>query len=116
MSFKCRTYFFAVHCYRLSVPTLEWLAYVMPEQYEYTWERDTPLTVAVVEAVSPVRGKRPVALDPLDSAVDADALENLFHNRGHEDINENIDHVRFEYEACKITVYAAGRIVIEPPD
>lgn len=88
----------------------------MPEQYEYAWESDTPLTVAVVEAVSPVRGKRPEALDPLGSVIDADALEKLFEPRGHEDINENVDHVRFEYEACKVTVYSEGRIVIEPPD
>lgn len=87
----------------------------MAEQYEYEWDGTTPLSVAVIEAISQVSGKGLRELDPLHSAIDPDALDAIFRSRGQPAINQNIEDLTFHYEECKITVSSSGRIVIEPP-
>lgn len=72
---------------------------------------DTPLTVAVAEAVATFRDVDVVDLEPLHYAINADALERLFEPRSN--ATRSGGTVTFEYSECLVTVTADGEIRIE---
>lgn len=76
---------------------------------EYDWGTVDPST-AVVEAVAPVAGCDPVALDPLTNSVDPDALDR-FVRAADEGTN-----IRFRYGSYRVTVHADGEITVQRAD
>jgi len=76
---------------------------------EYTRHPDTPMTVAVAEAVSSFENREPTELAPLYDAVDADALDRLFDTaNGDRDCT-----VSFAFSDSHVTIESSERIVVE---
>ena len=83
------------------------------EQYTVQYDRldQTPLTVAIADAVATFRDVDVTELEPLHYAINADALERLFEPRANGRRSEGS--VTFEYSDCLVTVSADGEIRIE---
>lgn len=65
----------------------------------------------VVTGVATHEGTDPLALEPLHSAVDPDALAVLFAHP-----HTSIDHVTFEYHGYRVVVEGVDAVHIEPLD
>ncbi|MFP9191000.1 HalOD1 output domain-containing protein [Natronosalvus vescus] len=87
---------------------------MVAEAYTIQYDRldNTPLSVAVAEAVGTATGTDITALDPLHYAIDADALERLFEPRA--DGLRTGGRVTFEFNECLVTVTSDGEITVEP--
>lgn len=72
---------------------------------------DRPVSEQVVEAVASVAGKRITELEPLNDAVDADALNSLFASK-HDGSLRRGGYLAFEYAGHFVTVFASGRIEV----
>ncbi|OVE83164.1 HalOD1 output domain-containing protein [Natronolimnobius baerhuensis] len=83
------------------------------EPYTAQYDRldDTPLSVAVAQAVAMFRTVDVMSLDPLHHAINADALERLFEPRA--DSPRTGGTVSFEYNDCLVTVTADGEIRVQ---
>ena len=83
------------------------------ETYTVQYDRldDTPLSVAVAEAVGTATGIDITELDPLHYAIDADALERLFEPRANG--LRTGGRVTFEFNDCLVTVSSDGEITVE---
>ena len=70
-------------------------------------DEEIPLVVEIVEAVAAITGTEPMAMEPLYSVLDPDALELLIRDAGG-DVQAT-----FTYEGCRVTVESGGEIVVE---
>ncbi|WP_247731322.1 HalOD1 output domain-containing protein [Halovivax limisalsi] len=70
------------------------------------------MTVAIVRAVASEKEVDPVDLSPpLDTVIDADALNDLFKAP-----KKSAGRVCFEYSGCRIQVLADGTVEVEPAE
>ena len=69
-------------------------------------------TAAVVRAVADAKDVGPLDLDPLNTVVDADALDRLVDSMA-VDADDPIDLVQFAYSGCRVTVVGDGSIVVD---
>ncbi|WP_207588185.1 HalOD1 output domain-containing protein [Halomontanus rarus] len=77
---------------------------------------DESVSEAVVETVASVSGVDPVELDPLYYTIDPDALDALFAPRpAAGDLPRDV-RLSFSYVGLRVTVTAAGRIIVEDED
>ncbi|WP_262175785.1 HalOD1 output domain-containing protein [Haloarcula laminariae] len=75
---------------------------------DHTRHPDTPMTVAVAEAVSSFENCDPTALPPLHDTLDADALDTLFETGGDRSCT-----VFFAFSDSYVTIENGERIVVE---
>lgn len=78
------------------------------------WTAETPLSVAVVEAVAEATGRDPTEIEPLNEYIDPDALNDLFEPRSDGDRSEAT--VSFPLEDHLVIVRGDGTIVVRSPD
>jgi hypothetical protein len=77
-----------------------------------TYDRDEPLSAAVIEAVADAADREPAELGtPLYDQIDPDALDNLFGDR-HNGMPRGSGHVVFTLLDYEVTVYSDGHIVV----
>ncbi|UPV73335.1 hypothetical protein M0R89_12350 [Halorussus limi] len=77
-----------------------------------TYDRDEPLSTAVIEAVADAADLEPAELGtPLYDQIDPDALDNLFGDR-HNGIPRGSGHVVFTLLDYEVTVYSDGYVVV----
>jgi len=74
-------------------------------------QEKTPASMAVIATLADVMDTDPVALNPLYSTVDPDALDALVRVR---DGMDGDTHVRFTHEGHAITVHSYGVVAIAP--
>lgn len=67
-----------------------------------------PITHTIVNAVAAAKGVAPMAMDPLYTAVDSDALEQFFDSIKEREFAS----VTFAYDGCRVTVTGNGDIDI----
>ena len=72
-----------------------------------------PVTLALLVAVSSIRGVEPADLEPLSERIDPDALNALLdHWQGDRTGVEGS--ISFSFADCSVTISADGEIVIDP--
>lgn len=71
--------------------------------YETAFENEAP-SIAVVRALADFKGVDPVELDPLETAIDTDALDTLFRSE-RDDI-----WIQFRLDDLKVVVEGSGSI------
>ncbi|WP_168215905.1 HalOD1 output domain-containing protein [Halorussus ruber] len=77
-----------------------------------TYDRDQPLSAAVVDAVADAAGVDPAEIGtPLYEKIDPDALDNLFSDR-HNGMPRGSGHVVFSLLDYEVTVYSDGHVVV----
>lgn len=82
--------------------------------FHATYTSDTTdASVAVVSALATVTDTDPVAIGPLHSAVDTDALDSLF---AREPGDDNDVSVTFAFDGHDVTVHSGGALSVHPPD
>lgn len=81
-----------------------------PDERRYEWTGDTPLSVAVIEAVASASGRDPTEMEPLHRYLDPDALDALF-DHCHEDGGPQIS---FSVDEHFVVVDGRGDIVVYP--
>ncbi|WP_162991640.1 HalOD1 output domain-containing protein [Halostella salina] len=80
---------------------------------EHDWDRNASLSVTLVAALAEVSDSDPTDMDPLDSYVDPDALDDLF--RPHPGIRRaNVGRLELAVAGYRVTVYPDGEIVVRP--
>lgn len=77
--------------------------------------KDESMSMAVVQAVSAIEGKDPLALPPLADVINTDALDTLF-DAGGEDVPRTGGRLSFVYSRCRITVEDGERVTLHPLD
>jgi hypothetical protein len=77
----------------------------------FTWTADRSVSEQVVQAVADVSGNSITEIEPLNDAVDADALNNLFSTKLDGSVREG-GYLAFEYANHLVTVFASGRIEV----
>jgi hypothetical protein len=75
------------------------------------WSGDLDPSVAVVHAVLAATGREEAELDPLNGAVDAEALDRFLRHTGRVDSNARVS---FTYEGYEVTLDADGRVELRP--
>lgn len=80
----------------------------------HDWDEDDALSSTVINAVAAIRNVEPTAVDPLNRAVDPDALNAIFANRcdGNERAGASLT---IRLNGCRVTVDGDGRILVVPP-
>jgi hypothetical protein len=80
----------------------------------HDWGDDDSLTSTVVTAVAAIRNVEPTSVDPLNEAVDPDALNTIFDDRhcGSERAGASLS---IRLNDCVVTIHADGRVVVEGP-
>jgi hypothetical protein len=74
----------------------------------YDWSAEPSLTLALVDAVTATLDVGVDEIAELNSAVDADALEDLFED------GRSPERVRFEFHGCDVTL-TSSHITVSPP-
>jgi hypothetical protein len=77
--------------------------------------RERATTDAVLTAVAACRERDELALPPLYSVVDPDALDALFTTAAGDE-SPRTGTVAFDYAGCRVTVERRGTVVVEPTD
>ena len=72
---------------------------------------DRTVSEQVVQAVATVTGNSITEIEPLNNAVDADALNNLFSKKLDGNMRRG-GYLAFEYANHFVTVFASGRIEV----
>jgi hypothetical protein len=81
--------------------------------YHHDVGGETHVSTSITEAIAEAEEVDPLEVpSPLESAVDADALDDLFEPRDGERLREH-GLVRFPFEGHLVTVWADGTIVVE---
>lgn len=78
---------------------------------EYDSNRD-PASLAVVAVVATADNSDPVGLNPLHSAIDTGALDDLFPASPSSDQRSRF--VSFSYEGFEVTVFSDGTVEADP--
>lgn len=81
------------------------------EPSAFTWTTDRSVSEQVVQAVADVSGSSITEIEPLHSAVDADALNNLFSTKLDGSTRRG-GYLTFEYASYFVTVFASGQIKV----
>lgn len=81
------------------------------EADSYAWTRDRPVSEQVVQAVATAAERSVTEIEPLNDAVDADALNNLFSPKFDGSVRRG-GYLAFEYASYFVTVFASGRIEV----
>ncbi|QIO24510.1 HalOD1 output domain-containing protein [Haloarcula sp. JP-L23] len=68
----------------------------------------------IATTVSEAVGKEPADIPPLYNTIDPEALANLFGWDSVESPRLSSGSVNFQYEGCKVTVFADGQVVVSP--
>ena len=77
-----------------------------------TYDRDEPLSTAVIDAVADAAELEPAELGTrLYDRIDPDALDNLFGDR-HDGTPRGCGHVVFSLLDYEVTVYSDGHVVV----
>lgn len=77
-----------------------------------SWDGTDTVPVAVVEAVASVTEQKATEMEPLEEAVDTDALNDLFQPAG--EVGRSVGAIEFEYSDCLVRVSAGGRLEVVP--
>jgi hypothetical protein len=79
--------------------------------HEFDWDDDRAVSAVVLEAIEAVSGRDPTDLPPLHTAVEVDALNNLFAPR---DTGEKraAGVLSFPYADYHVAVHADGLVVV----
>lgn len=77
----------------------------------FTWTTERSVSEQVVQAVAHVSGCSVTEIEPLNNAVDADALNNLFAEKLDGSMRRG-GYLAFEYANHFVTVFASGRIEV----
>ena len=77
----------------------------------FTWTAERSVSEQVVQAVAQVTGSSVTDIEPLNNAVDADALNNLFAAKLDGSMRRG-GYLAFEYANHFVTVFASGRIEV----
>ncbi|WP_323190324.1 HalOD1 output domain-containing protein [Halostella sp. PRR32] len=80
----------------------------------HDWDEDDSLSSTVVTAVAAIRNVEPTAIDPLNEAVDPDALNTIFENR-HGGAERSGATLTLRLNKCSVTIHGDGRVVVEAP-
>lgn len=80
----------------------------------YDRARDGSLTYTIVEAVATVKDAEPTDLEPLQTAVDADALEGLVSSLGRSASLDGKWRTEFTFEGCHVEVTSSGDVTVSP--
>jgi len=75
----------------------------------YDRERDGSLTAAIVEAVAALNGGHPTDMEPLGTAIDPGALEQLVFSLGR---SSREGRVGFTFDGCRVTVTSDGAVTV----
>ncbi|WP_232686706.1 HalOD1 output domain-containing protein [Halobacterium zhouii] len=87
--------------------------YGQPETHRFKFDQGgTPPSLAVVASLSEVTERDPIDIEPLNTAVDPDALDSLLH---FDDTPDEGVSVSFTLEAYTVAVYSDGVVEITPP-
>jgi len=78
----------------------------------YDEDRDASLTSTIVQAVATVKDADPTDLDPLQTAVDPDALEGVVSSLGRPAPADREGSVEFTYEGCQVVVTSGGDVTV----
>ena len=81
------------------------------ESDQFTWTAERSVSEQVVQAVARVSGSSVTEIEPLNDAVDADALNNLFSAKLDGSMRRG-GYLAFEYANYFVTVFASGRIEV----
>ncbi|MFC7081047.1 HalOD1 output domain-containing protein [Halorussus caseinilyticus] len=77
-----------------------------------TYDRDEPLSTAVIDAVADAADLDPAEIGtPLYDQIDPDALDNLFSDK-HNGMPRGSGHVVFHLLDYEVTVYSDGYVVV----
>ncbi|WP_232688810.1 HalOD1 output domain-containing protein [Halobacterium zhouii] len=82
------------------------------EPSHFTWSADRTVSEQVVQAVADVADTSVTEIEPLNDAVDADALNNLFSAKFDGSVRRG-GYLAFEYANHFVTVFASGRIEVD---
>lgn len=77
---------------------------------EFDWEAETSAAMAVVQTVAAATDQDPTAMEPLNDAINTDALNDLFAPS--DDRPRSRGYVQFEYERCHVRVRAEGTVLV----
>lgn len=77
---------------------------------EFNWGAETSAAMAVVETVATATEQDPTEMEPLNDAVNTDALNDLFAPT--DDRPRSRGYVQFEYERCHVRVRADGTVLV----
>lgn len=82
----------------------------------YDWTEEEPTSTAVTLVVSHVLDIEPTAIESIDTTIDPDALDRIFHPDWTTRTRDDGAHLTFTIEDCQVTVYRGGTIVVNPPE
>lgn len=82
----------------------------------YDWSEEEPASTAVSMIVAHVLDREPTETDSIDTTVDPDALDRIFHPDWTARTRDDGAHLTFTLEGCQVTLYRGGTIVVHPPE
>lgn len=97
-------------------PSMEFVEFVIDDglyRAEYDSNRDQPSS-AIVAAIAAADKRDPDELPSLHSAIDTDALNELFSTIANE--GQRNGHLSFPYEGFEVTVFSEGVIEAKPTE
>ncbi|GAB7018494.1 HalOD1 output domain-containing protein [Halostagnicola bangensis] len=98
------------------VPSIEAIEFVVDDgvyRAEYDSSRNQP-SLAIVAAIAAADQRDPHELTPLHSAIDTDALDELFSPTANE--GQRNGYLSFPYEGFEVTVSSEGVIEAKPTE
>lgn len=82
----------------------------------YDWSGDEPASTAVSLVVAHVLDTVPTDTESIDTTIDPDALDRIFHPDWTTRTRDDGAHLTFTLEGCQVTLYRGGTIVVDPPE
>ncbi|APE95082.1 HalOD1 output domain-containing protein [Halodesulfurarchaeum formicicum] len=82
---------------------------------EFEIEENKPVSMAVVQAVSTVKGAKPWSIPPLAEALDPDALDALFET-GAGGTPQGADQISFDFANFRVSIDNGKRLTLNPLD
>ena len=80
----------------------------------HDWDSTSSVCYTVVRAVSAVTGTEPQRLEPINEAVNPDALRSVFHGR--QDQGDPTDSIRVVVAGCDVVLQRDGHVIVHPPE
>jgi len=81
------------------------------DRYRVDWTQAPSVSMAVVEAVADAEDVDPLDLEPLNDAIDPDALDSLF-SQGGAPADGSVHEVSLQFNGCHVTVRDTGEVVV----
>lgn len=79
---------------------------------QHDWENERPLTTTIVETVAVVTNNQPSDLEPMNDAIDPEALERIIHSLRNADRRSG-GNVRFRFNDLPVVVSSDGEICVD---